>query len=352
MHADRFDAIEFLDYLRARSVLIAAFCGMAVLMAFVISMLLPKRYTASATVLIEAPAGNDPRASTAVSQVYLDSLKTYESFAASDTLFLQAADRLHLAAANRGVLKVSKLPNTSILQISATWRDPRQAQALAQYIAEQTVARGNSIEARSSNELLKGIREELSAARRAWTNARQRRDAFVASNPVESLEDEIAGLSRFASNLDRDVELATADLAELSAEQPASAQTSGIRARVAALEEQRRQLTERRQKLSGQLEARKVRRAVLDDDEDAAHTSYNELQARLDDNLSSPSLGGSHLEIIDPGIVPRQPSYPNTTLNIVAAFLAAIVASFAFLVFRFSYAQLIRASAERAYSLR
>src|SRR5438132_10779125 len=90
-----FDAVEFVEYLRGKWRVFAISCGVAVTLALAVSLLLPKRYTARATVVIDAPAGNDPRAATAVSQVYLESLKTYESFASSDTLFLQALDHVN-----------------------------------------------------------------------------------------------------------------------------------------------------------------------------------------------------------------------------------------------------------------
>ena len=81
MH-DSFDVFEYIDFLRARWKFLArgvrrrdrgrrsqpAFC-------------FPKRYTATATILIDPPAGGDPRIATAVSTVYLESLKTYELLA-------------------------------------------------------------------------------------------------------------------------------------------------------------------------------------------------------------------------------------------------------------------------------
>ena len=50
-----------------------------------VSLLLPKRYTATASIVIEPPGGSDVRLSTAVSPVYLESLKTYERFSATAT---------------------------------------------------------------------------------------------------------------------------------------------------------------------------------------------------------------------------------------------------------------------------
>src|SRR5260370_21992347 len=86
--ADGFDVVEFLEYLRARRRFVAVCCGSAVLVALAGSWLLPRRYTATASILIGPPAGMDPRAATSVSPVYLESLKTFEPVAARDSLLL------------------------------------------------------------------------------------------------------------------------------------------------------------------------------------------------------------------------------------------------------------------------
>jgi capsular polysaccharide biosynthesis protein len=127
----------------------------AIVISFSVSLLLPKRYTATASIVIEPPAGNDVRTATAVSPVYLESLRTYERFAASDTLFAGAVERFHLSSGENArsieslkqqVLKVTKVRDTKILEISATLPEPALAQQFVIYVAEETVklSRGES----------------------------------------------------------------------------------------------------------------------------------------------------------------------------------------------------------------
>src|ERR1700683_2969852 len=140
---DSFDVFEYIDFLHSRWKFTAAACGFAIVAALAIGLLLPKRYTATATILIDPPAGGDPRIAAAVSTVYLESLKTYELLATNDQLFLRAAGQFHLRddtgspieSLKRRVLKVDKLRDTRALQISVTLPDARTAQGVAQFIA-------------------------------------------------------------------------------------------------------------------------------------------------------------------------------------------------------------------------
>jgi len=85
--SQEFDAFEYAGHLGSRWRAIAGGCVVALLLTAAITFFLPKRYTATASILIDPPAGSDPRTTTAVSPIYLESLKSYEHFAASDTVF-------------------------------------------------------------------------------------------------------------------------------------------------------------------------------------------------------------------------------------------------------------------------
>ena len=90
---DTFDGYGYIRHLRARWRLPAVALFVALAASLTISLLLPTKYTATVSLVIEPPAGIDPRVATAVSPIYLESLRTYEHFASSDQLFAQAVDR-------------------------------------------------------------------------------------------------------------------------------------------------------------------------------------------------------------------------------------------------------------------
>src|SRR5579863_749394 len=157
--------------------IVAGVCGAAVLVSLAATLMLPKKYTAVTRIFIEAPAGSDPRTSTAVSPIYLDSLRTYELFASSDTLFLQAVEQFHLRRDSapvdrlkKSILKVEVPRNTKILDISATLTDPKLAHELSLYLAQQTVKM-------NENASQQGDREFAADAERQYTAARSRMDA-------------------------------------------------------------------------------------------------------------------------------------------------------------------------------
>jgi uncharacterized protein involved in exopolysaccharide biosynthesis len=96
---ESFDSFRYISYLESRWRWITASAGIAVVLAAGVSLAIPARYTATARIVIEPPAGADLRSATTVSPIYLESLKTYEVFAASDSLFQKAAQRFHLSYA-------------------------------------------------------------------------------------------------------------------------------------------------------------------------------------------------------------------------------------------------------------
>src|SRR5580692_4211160 len=217
------EGIAFAQYLRRHRAVLVITCSTAVAIALVASLLLPVRYTATASIVIEPPGGNDPRAATAVSPVYLESLKTYQLLASSDTIFARALDELQLRrkfpnatieALKRRILTLNKPTNTSILEISATLDDPRQAQALAQYIAEHTVKLNDQLDEQSNQDILQEPHRifDQAVARRA--RAEEARGEFTKTTSVETVAEEVAAAQDLRRAVEAQLARAKAELAE------------------------------------------------------------------------------------------------------------------------------------------
>ena len=360
--SDFFDPIEYLAYLRRNWKFAVIAIGTAVGLTAGASFLLPKQYTATATLVIEPPGGADPRGATAVSAIYLESLKTYEQFAASDSLFERARQKFHLdegpgsaatEALRRRVLRVTKLPDTKVLQIRATLRDPKQAQALVQFLAEETVALNRSVENQSEAQALTEVRKQVDEAGAKVAKAREQFNAAVAGGDEAVLADEVRDLSDLKGRLNEQRVEASTSLAEFSAR--ASVQTNGFapadsrqnlqqeiaaaQARGTALDAQiaavNRDLTQKAATLA-------TIRARTDQSADQLRTAdaaFDAMSRRANDLAGSSGLRTEQLRIIDPGIIPQQPSFPNAPLFIGVALLISSILCLAWLSLRYGWKQ-------------
>ena len=344
-----FDAFEYVDYLRRRWRVIAAACGVALLLSLGVSLLLPKHYTATASIVIEPPGGNDVRLSTAVSPVYLESLKTYERFASSDTLFARAAERFHLLGTGqsieslkRQVLKVAKLRDTKILEISATLSDPKTAQSLVQYLADETVT-ASRVESLVSDTDFVGKAQKQTNEAHLRLDQVQKESADVAVNaPIESLQSEVDAAVELQGKVQQQLVDAQANLAEYQQQaqaggQFASEQLQAAHARAALLQKRSDDLARDIQQKSKSLASRVAKREQLQTETKLAQSAYEALSNRLRDLEVTAGSHAEQLRVIDPGIVPQRPSSPNIALNVAIALFLALAASIAYLSLAFAY---------------
>ena len=336
-HQDK-GLLPALDRLRTRWRIVALACGVAVGLTLIVSLFLTKQYTAISRILIEPPAGSDPRVSTAVSPIYLESLHSYELFAASDDLFLKAVEHFGLRQDSepidklkKSVLKADMPRNTKILEIHATLPDPKKAHALALYIAEETVKLNQSVSREGDQELAAeaekqaaDVRSRLQKIEQAWADA-------STHEPVEQLQAE----------LDSDEQLRAALKRELAEYEVLSEKGKADQYR-RQLDSLQRQIAPK-QKL---LATRSARMEQLTSERTAAQAAAKAAENRLQEVRSALGSRGERLRIIDPGIVPERPSSPNILLNMVIALFAALVLSAFYLVVEMSYV------AERAESNR
>ena len=330
---DGFSVVEYAYYLRERWKFVAIAIAVAGVLSVGISLLLPKRYTATAVVVIDAPAGSDPRSATVVSPIYLESLKTYEQFAASDTLFARAAAQFHLGegvpvdSLKRRVLKVVKPRDTRLLEISVTLPDPAKAQAVANFLAEESASLNRSLGRQTDDELALDAQRQLDAAQarldkaeRAWADAEKK-------HPFDSLYAETSGLIELRTRLQRDA---------------ADAKAEGGEARGAVLQKEIESLDK---KISANQALATEERALtepIEFDLRSARSVRDNAQGRLNEIRGATGIRGERLRVIDPGIVPQRPSSPNIPLNVFAAIFIAAVGALIAVTFAFVFQQKAR----------
>ncbi|MEP6962540.1 MAG: hypothetical protein ABI995_10695 [Acidobacteriota bacterium] len=337
--ADSFDPIEYLAYLRRQGRFAALAIGSAVVLTAVISYSLPNRYTAVATLVIEPPVANDPRAATAVTPVYLESLKTYEQFAGSDTLFAKACVKFQLSdtpetacteSFKRRVLRVNKLKDTKVLQLSATLPDAKQAQQLVQFLATETVALNRTLARDSDREALGDVQTQLTGVQAELSQARSAYEAATASGAESLLEEEIRTLNDLKSRASIELLRSRTDMAELTG-RGNTAESSLERARLTSLTTEAESLDRKLASRSSALAAARARRERAEESLRTAESKFEIWSKRANESASAGGLRTEQLRIVDPGVVPQQPSFPNPPLFIGAALLVSSLLSLAFL---------------------
>lgn len=364
---DSFDAVDFALYLRQRWRVVALCCGTALVLAGITGAMLPKRYTATSTLIIQPPAGSDPRAALAVSPVYLESLKTYEDFASSDTLFARAIDETGIrkeypAASVEGlkhrILSVTKPSATRIIEIQATLGDPRRAERLARFIAEQTVALNESMDQRSSADAIGMAEKNVAAAETRLRNAEKASTTNNGVGNVDALTAELNNTSDLNYEVQRNLSQARNDLAELLSHSSADTpQAVAARARIRDLDDQEKALTAKATEQSTALERSKPNQDALEAEQKLARTDLETARTRLAETRASAAARGERLEVLDPGIVPERPSYPNIPLMMLVAFTVSLMGSAAYLAISFGYSRAmperaVSSRAERVYNMR
>jgi uncharacterized protein involved in exopolysaccharide biosynthesis len=337
------DAFRYISYIASRWRWIAGSCALALGIAFAMGAAQPREYTATARIVIEPPAGGDTRVSTtAVSPIYLESLKTYEAFAGSDSLFQKAIDRFGLRAnfgarpiesLKKRILKAGIVRNTRILEISATLPEPRKAQALAQFVAESTAALSRSLASEGDLDLIQGQEAEEAQARARLEKVDSRWVQLEAAEPVTQLQASMEASSELRAKLFEQLLNAQADLAAAAAREKqlsaselpqvhseqneARARGDELRREIDGLDKQ----AVEREKLLG---ARTAHRDQLEAERKASQAAFSTIETRLTQARGDAGYRGERLKIIDPGVVPERPSSPNMQLYLFAALLLGL----------------------------
>jgi uncharacterized protein involved in exopolysaccharide biosynthesis len=332
---------RYLTFLGSRWRFIAVSCAIAVTLALAVSLTQQKLYTATCGILVQPPAGSDTQSALVVSPIYFESLKTYEHFASSDSLFLRALDRFHLRqrfpgrpveSLKAGILKVAMVRDTKILQIKVTLPDPKTAQALALYLGEETVRLGRTVDEEGGQEMAQQLAKTEMDARNRLDESEAALARAASEQPIEKLQQDTQSGSDLKSSLERQLLRVEVDAADAQAGEAAT-----YTARAETLRKQLAQI-DRDLSANEQLLARRMaERDRLDAERTASQAAYETLETRLAQVRGDLGYRSERLKIIDPGIVPELPSAPNTMLHVLAALLLGLVAPVIYLTLELSY---------------
>lgn len=343
------DAFRYVGYIRLRWRPIAVSCAAAVTLALAATLLMPREYTATARIVIDPPAGADIRAAMGVSPIYLESLRTYERFASAGGLFQKAVEHFGLRrllgnrpieSLEKSVLRVEIVRNTRILEIAATLPDPRKAQALARFLAEETVGMNRAIAMESARDLVETVAQEERRARASLRETDAAWSQVLTDEPVDALQSDLEAEGSLRSELQRRIDSAELEIAE-SADRvlrvPASMGPSASHVRLQELRRQLEALDRQEAEDEKQLAQRLVDRGMVESERKSAEAALAAMQQRLGEARGESGYRGERLRIIDPAIVPERPSSPNLPLNLAVATLLGLLLPMLYFTLELSY---------------
>lgn len=324
---------SFLEHIWRRKRFLLVTCATAGALSFVVSLLLPSRYTAVSRIVIEPPAGMDPRASVALSPVYLESLRSYEAFAGSDELFARAAQQFQLRRGGepleklkRSILKVAMLRNTKILEIRVDWPDPQVAHRLALYLASETVRLTLAVGRDAEQELLAEIEKQVAEARERADKAARALAGAASRGSLDQVRARLQNDEELRAALRR---RAVVDEADQAAD-ASDARPERYRRQIEALDRE----IAAKSTLLAELTALD---AGLKGEYALAQTALKSATERYDDARRASSYRGERLRLLDPGVVPERPSYPNVPLIVGVGCFAGLALGLLVLAFEAGY---------------
>jgi capsule polysaccharide export protein KpsE/RkpR len=240
-------------------------------------------------------------------------------------------------------LRVTKLKDTKVLRISVTLEDPKQAHQLARYIAEETVALNRSMARDADRELLGDLESEMGAVRARLDQAQAEYNQAAAGGQERILDEELRTLADLKSRTSVEWLEAKAEVAELAAkrEQP---DLSATEARLQMLTAEQARLDAAIAAHSAKLAAVRARQDRAGEALRVAEAGFDAWSRRTTELAAATGTRAEQLRVVDPGIVPQRPSFPNLPLFVIAAVIVSAVLCTGILTLRFGLER-VRASA-------
>ncbi len=329
-----------LRHLGGRWKTLLAIPAIAVAVALLISLALPRKYDATTTLLVQ-PGVSDPRFPPAMNQIYLEYLRSYEHVLQGDELLARVIQEFHLDLTvdsfRNHVLDVQMVKYSKLLIVRVRWEDPQKAHQMALFLAKEAARATEGLRDSASDRSARQAQAEMQRAQTRLEEASARLLDFKLKNREEELGRTVQG--EMETKLEYEKELAASQILipelEVRAATPtgqaqdAALSLAGEKARQAAV---RKALADVQASLFRHApEQRKAKAggAVLERSYLSAQEALNQATARGNEARGGAAARSEQLQIADPGIVPQRPSSPhylfNALLALALGFFAAVI---------------------------
>ncbi|MDB5095516.1 MAG: capsular exopolysaccharide family [Candidatus Eremiobacteraeota bacterium] len=199
---------------RRRALFAAVFLGFVVTV-LLITLLGPKRYTASMRMITGNPGTNpDTSGQSRTGLPVLNALQlptnaqtaeTYAELFRETPVAQRVIDKLRLKTdvpTLLGATQVKPVTNTTILDASVTWRDPQTAAKIANTFAAVFMQREGELVSRQATGQLEFLSKQLPAAERRLRGAEAQLSAFEVSHRIADLDAQTKSAVEAAANID------------------------------------------------------------------------------------------------------------------------------------------------------
>jgi capsule polysaccharide export protein KpsE/RkpR len=174
------------------------------------------------------------------------------------------------------------------------------------------------------------LRRRLDAMNAEWADA-------AAREPVQALEAQSENAATLRAALGQQVSSTELEMADTSYAGDAAKQQASARTRLEQLRRQIQALDKEAAERERLIATRLSRRERMESERKAVLAQLTAVETQLREARGGVAYRGERLKLIEPGIVPERPSWPNTPLNIAAALLLGLALPILWLTLRMGY---------------
>jgi uncharacterized protein involved in exopolysaccharide biosynthesis len=225
------------------------------------------------------------------------------------------------------------------------------------FLADETLKLNEELMRVGESELAAAVSGEQATAKRELDKLQEAWADLTVRDSTAASEADIKALVELRSKVREEMIEAGVEVAgdeERLKDNPGwKAAIAASRARSASLQKQREAIDRELQQKHALLAKSSAKREALEVELKAAQVIFDAAAARLREIRTLSGSRGERLRIIDPGIVPERPSFPNVGLNLLVAVVTAALLSLLYLGIAFQMrpsivSQQWRSSATRA----
>lgn len=332
------DVRSYLRHLGRSWKTLVAVPAVAVSVALLISMALPRKYDAKVTLLVQ-PGASDPRFPPAMNQIYLEYLRSYEQVIQGSGLLARVIQEFHLDMTvdqfRNQVLNVEMLRFSKLLTIRVRWDDPQRAHQMAQFLAKEAVRSTEGLRDADAERAVRAAQDEVGRAQARLDEVSSRLLEFRLKTREEELsraaQVEMDNKSEFEKQLANSQilvpELEARATAKTEQAKDAAASLAAERAKQVALRKALADLEGSLARHQAALLKAQAGSANLERNYRAAQDALTQATARANEARASATSRSEQLQIADPGIVPQRPSSPHYLFNALLAFALGLFAA-------------------------